>query len=541
MAVGDGGFSTKPMGFDKNEVNEYISNLRKRMNELEADMKANNEKTEAAQKLAAEADQRIQAAVAEAQGKTDELSRQLKGERDYSEKLKKQIDDLKKKLDEEKKKMTDMLKSGKGVDAEAKRAYAEVIDKANADAKEITDKATAAANEIISAAEQHRAEIEERLAEFMTVLRGQIDTINDGYKSVNDSAAALLGAKAAPLPAAPVFTAPAAPVEEQPAPAAEEPVKVNEPAPQEEASPAAEATDTAEEPDAANEPDSSADDAALLEAIMAMEAQSAPQNTAEPEAEESDSGDMLADFGGEWGGIEVAESIANDEKKEKVPLMNPDAPKDLFGNDLFNSDSSDDDMSGSFDTEETIDEIEPLDNSHHAKASFDSSFTNELISQTMTSANLGDDADEDLLAAIRAQEEKFAVKPNDVSVGDLDMDEHEDAPSDEDALMNALREAEEALNNMGGSKMDDSASEDTSGSNPWDDLQKQLEEMEKAGNFGDLSFDTPEPEPNQAAAAPAAETPSADDASIWDFGMGGETESSDDDMSGDMFGGFGGF
>ena len=34
----DGGFSTKPMGFDKNEVNEYISSLRKRMNEIEAEV-----------------------------------------------------------------------------------------------------------------------------------------------------------------------------------------------------------------------------------------------------------------------------------------------------------------------------------------------------------------------------------------------------------------------------------------------------------------------------------------------------------------------
>ena len=38
----DGGFSTKPMGFDKNEVNEYISSLRKRMNEIEAEKKEND-------------------------------------------------------------------------------------------------------------------------------------------------------------------------------------------------------------------------------------------------------------------------------------------------------------------------------------------------------------------------------------------------------------------------------------------------------------------------------------------------------------------
>ena len=46
MAVGDGGFSTRAMGFDKSEVNEYISNLRKKMNELTADM---NEKAKLAE------------------------------------------------------------------------------------------------------------------------------------------------------------------------------------------------------------------------------------------------------------------------------------------------------------------------------------------------------------------------------------------------------------------------------------------------------------------------------------------------------------
>ena len=50
MAVGDGGFKTAFQGFDKNEVNEYISNLRKKMNELEAEMKDNDSKVKAAVK-----------------------------------------------------------------------------------------------------------------------------------------------------------------------------------------------------------------------------------------------------------------------------------------------------------------------------------------------------------------------------------------------------------------------------------------------------------------------------------------------------------
>ena len=59
MAAGDG-FKQVPFGFDKNEVNAYISDLRKKMNALEADMRANSDKTKAAEKLAEEADDEVQ-------------------------------------------------------------------------------------------------------------------------------------------------------------------------------------------------------------------------------------------------------------------------------------------------------------------------------------------------------------------------------------------------------------------------------------------------------------------------------------------------
>lgn len=54
------------------------------------------------------------------------------------------------------------------------------------------------------------------------------------------------------------------------------------------------------------------------------------------------------------------------------------------------------------------------------------------------------DADDDLLAAVRAAEEAAAIKPNNVS--DIDMDEQpESSGSEEDDLMKALREAEAAF------------------------------------------------------------------------------------------------
>ena len=78
MAVGDGGFKTVAVGgFDKNEVNTYISDVRKKMKSMEEDMKANNKKTEEALKLAEEADDRIKAAEKAGEEKLAEVNKQL--------------------------------------------------------------------------------------------------------------------------------------------------------------------------------------------------------------------------------------------------------------------------------------------------------------------------------------------------------------------------------------------------------------------------------------------------------------------------------
>ena len=77
MAVGDGGFKQVAFGFDKNEVNTYISDLRKKMKSMEEDMKANNKKTAEAEKLAEEADERIKAAEKEGNEKCEQLEKEL--------------------------------------------------------------------------------------------------------------------------------------------------------------------------------------------------------------------------------------------------------------------------------------------------------------------------------------------------------------------------------------------------------------------------------------------------------------------------------
>lgn len=519
----DGGFSTKPMGFDKNEVNEYIASLRKKMNEIEAEKKANDEKTAAALKQAKTADERVKAAEKAGEEKATAIQEKLDIATVKADRLSKQ-------LEEEKKKMTDMLKSGKGITAEAQKAYTEVIEKAEADAKEITDKARETAEKIVAEAEIVRAQADKKLAAFMEVLRGQLDIINNGYKAVNESASELLGSKiAAARVEVPDFAAAAKSAEPAPKPEYETPAGAKEEEPKKEEKP---------EPKKEVKPEPKKEEKPETKPTK-TEKPAKP----EPKKEEKPAESAEASFD-DWGGNDLAKSILADEtRKSDVPLVNPDASKDLFGADLFGTmDSSDDDMTdltAGFVAaeEEQIEDIKPMDNSDHAKATLDSDFANDLIAQTMTSSHLDENADEDLLAAVRAQEEKFAVQPA-VSVDELDMDEKpESALSDEEELMKALLEAEKSLGSL-----DDAIQEDNTGAsdaldsdNPWADLQKQLEAMEQSGLGMDMGSDEP------AAPAPEPAAPSADDASIWNFGSTDSSGNSDDDMSGDAFGGFGGF
>ncbi len=533
MAVGDGGFRQVALGFDKNEVNAYISDLRKKMKSMEEDMKANNKKTEDALKLAEEAEDRIKAAVGEVESQHRDTKLELTAEQQRNEELKFKLEKAENQLKEERQMMTDMLKNGKGVSSEAQKAYTEIIDKANDDADAIIQKANDEAKEIIAAAEERRAAADANTQSFLSTIKSQIDGLTAGYKSISESAAELLGAQAAPLPvaefaavaaAAAVAEAPkAAPKKEKPA-AKEEPVEeIIE-----------EITAPAIEEPVIEEP---------------AEQPAAEEAPAMPEMEEAieDNGEDLASFDDVWGGSEIAaQTIYNSENKDAVPLVNPDA-MDSFGKDIFGTG-----IEESNKDEEIVSEIQPLE-APEKQNPVDTieGFENDLIAQTMPSGSLGANVNEDLLRAVQEAEAAFAVQPR---ITDLSMDEDEEeeeiSTSSEDDLMKALREAEEALNSMSanpsmGASMDEDEVIESSDSNsdandPWADLQKQFEAMEKSGNFtDDVVQDAPEAQP-QPQPEPDPAVPTTDDSSIWDFSDSGDS-SGDDDMSSDMFGGFGGF
>ena len=536
MAVGDGGFSTKPMGFDKNEVNEYISNLRKRMNEIEAEKKANDEKTEAALKQAESADERVKAAEQAGEEKAAQLQAELNAAQRGADNLNSQIVSLKTQLEAEKKKMTDMLRSGKGIDSEAKRAYAEVISKAEADAKVIITDAEQTAEKIVAQARQTAADTQSKVGELLELMRAQLDAMGGGYKAIAQCASDVFAANGGVFSAEiPDFSAMAGAaiekleeedgiVEEAPAPQPE--IKAEAPAP------AAEPAPAKEEP-------------APAPAVEPAPAKEEPASAAEmDEAKPAESG--LASFDDDiWGGSAVAQSIYDEAKERQgIPLLNPDRDESLKMFAAEPEEKESDDMQSMADlaaslgadltADEPVDSVQPINNDHHAKASFDNDFASDLLAQTMNSTSLGEDADESLLNAIKAQEEKFAVKPR-AAMDDLDMGDESGVSDDEFDFMKTLEDAEKKLHDLGGGSVEFQPDEPKGGaSSPWDDMQKELDALEKSGAFSSSDDITAQPEPETPAA------PSADDSSIWNFGTGASADTgSDDDMMSSDFGGFG--
>lgn len=493
MAVGDGGFKTAFQGFDKNEVNEYISNLRKKMNELEAEMKDNDSKVKAAVRIADEAESKIQKLEKSSSEKISELEQQVKTERRNNEDLLNQIDDLKRKV-----KNGGGSGSSSASSAEAQKQAAEIIEKANRTAQETVEAANKTAREVVEKAKQTAKDIVANaqsasaaggavaavnLDGFLSEVKGFLEQINSGYKKICDKAEEISSENvSAPAPAPveiPDFSEVAAPVAE--APAAEVPTTQ---------------VSTAQV------------SAAEVPEFKELESK-------EPEPELS---------------------------FEDISELNSDA------DDM----SDDDDMMAGFGTlDEPVSEVKENDTTEHSKAAFDMDFDKELIAQTVPSSSLNaNDIDEDLLAAVREEEAKHAVQPTpEDERRDFDMDMSAD--DGEDAMRKMLEAAEAAFGGGSGGNLDfdtdvqmdnEPEPEPEKADNPWEDLQKQLEAMEQSGNFGESE---PEPAPEPAAKEPELEftetddrpTPTTDDSSIWDFSSS-DSSSDDDDMSSDIFANF---
>lgn len=481
MAVGDGGFKTAFQGFDKNEVNEYISNLRKKMNELEAEMKDNDSKVKAAVKIADEAEGKIQKLEKASNEKIAELELQIKNERRNNEDLLNKIDDLKRKV----KNGGGAASSGANASAEAQKQAAEIIEKANKTAqdtvaaanktaREVVDKAKQTAKEIVanaqSASAAGGAAAAVNLDGFMSEVKKFLEQINSGYKKICDKAEEIsVGETSAPAPVEiPDFSDVAAPVAV--ASVAEVPT-----------------TDVFEVKE--TEPESMTE--LSFEDISEL-------GSNEPDM--SDDDDMMAGFG--TLDEPVTEVKENDTTEHSKASFDMDFDKELIAQTVPSStleaSDIDEDLLAAVREEEAKHAVQPTPEEDRRDFDMDMS---------------ADDGEDAMRKMLEAAEAAFGGGMG----GNLDFDT--------DVSMDNEPEPEPE-----------------SAANPWEDLQKQLEAMEQSGNFGDSE---PEPAPAPAAKEPEPDftdtddrpTPTTDDSSIWDFSSS-DSSSDDDDMSGDIFANF---
>lgn len=487
MAGGEGGFSTKAMGFDKKEVNDYIANLNQRMKEIEAEKKTNDEKTQAALKKAQDADKTIKSIKAESDKKIADLELQLKTERKNEENLLIQIDELKRKL---KNKGTGAADGGNTKVAEAKSA--EIIAKANATAKDIVEKANATARDTVEKAKATATRMVSQaqasgsagggvstagLDEFMRVLGAFADNVTNGLNEVNSKASELLNAPAAEPVTVPDFSNISAPQAEAPA----------------------------------------------AEASKAKPASKKSAKTAETT-------DDLFALLEEEENVSSSDDDLDDMVTEVQPLDDPSTAPGAVVLDEFDLSQPMD-----LDFDEPISEVAPINTKKQGKPDLSDDFEKQILAQTANSSSLKSVMDDELLEAVKLQEEQFAVKPTEESLGDLDMD----AAEDEDPLAAMLRQAEIAFGGASGSSVveeEESSAAEESGSgedNPWAALQNELMAMEKSGDLAESDSSS------DIETSADTSVPNADDSAIWDFGDG-SSGSDDDDMgmSSDLFGSF---
>ena len=486
MAVGDGGFKTAFQGFDKNEVNEYISNLRKKMNELEAEMKDNDSKVKAAVKIADEAEGKIQKLEKASNEKIAELEQQVKTERKNNEDLLNKIDDLKRKV-----------KNGAGVvsssasGAEAQKQAAEIIEKANRTAQETVEAANKTAREVVEKAKQTAKDIVANaqsasaasgavavvnLDGFLSEVKKFLEQINSGYKKICDKAEEISAEEAsAPAPAPveiPDFSDIAAPEAE--APLAEVPV--------------------AEESAEFNEPESEPMTELSFDDISGL-------NSGTDDM--SDDDDMMAGFGNL--DESVTEVKENDTTEHSKAAFDMDFDKELIAQTVpsssLNANEIDEDLLAAVREEEAKHAVQPTPEEDRRDFDMDMS---------------ADDGEDAMRKMLEAAEAAFGGG----SGGNLDFDT--------DVSMDNEPEPEPEKSD-----------------NPWEDLQKQLEAMEQSGNFGESESAPEESAPEPAANEPEPvfsetddrPTPTTDDSSIWDFSSS-DSSSDDDDMSSDVFANF---
>lgn len=476
MAVGDGGFSTQVGGFNKNEVNEYISNLRKKMNELEAEMKENDSKVKAAVKIADEADSKIQKIQKERDEKVAELELQIKSEHKKAEELINQVDELKRKV----KNGGGSSSSSSANNAEAQRQAAEIIASANKTAQETVNSANKVAREVVEKAKKTAGEIVANaqnasaaggavsvdLDGFMSELKGFFEQISSGYKNIC--------AKAEEISSESVGAPSAA--------AVEIPDFLNVEAP------------------AAKAPSADIPDIKEPEPLKEMSFEDMQTFEEEEEAANADLEDMMSGFGS----IDepVTEVAENDTTEHSKAAFDMDFDKELIAQTVpsssLNENEIDSDLLAAVREEEAKHAVQPTPEEDRKDFDMDMS---------------ADDGDDAMRKMLEAAEAAFGGAGSNLDF-DTDMQaEADNEPAASNDTANPWEDLQKQLEAM-----------EQSGN--FGESESAPEPAAKEPETQDIGLDDPM-------------TPSTDDSSIWDFSSSGDDmNSGDDDMSSDLFGNF---
>lgn len=145
MAVGEIGFSVRPMGYDRNEVNEYISNLHRRMKDIETQSASGGERA-VSSRIMEDAKVKIAAAQNEKQKLINDYEQKLNDMRGKADNLEKENAELKRKLQNSE-------KNGSRGAANDEEQVSEIIAEAEKTANGIIEKAKRTAAGLISSAQ----------------------------------------------------------------------------------------------------------------------------------------------------------------------------------------------------------------------------------------------------------------------------------------------------------------------------------------------------------------------------------------------------
>lgn len=485
MAAGKG-FGTSPMGFNKNEVNEYIASLSKRINELETEKKELEKKYESVKNIVDGADQKVEQAEAAAKIKIEMLEEQIKSERKNSEDLINQVDELKRKL-KNAGSAVNIAVGTSGNIAAAERQSVEIIANAEKTAKDTVTAANKTAEDIVAKAKKTAAEILQGtggagvdLSGFMSQLREFVDSVNAGCKALSDKASAISSGKdvEVTMPDFSAFVAPKADVPE---------------------------TNFNDYDFGAENNDSESESSGGIDEINALLASMAGDTG---ESSDDMSGDEM-NGGFDFGSAEDTAGKTAEEPTEEKTEDTVEEPVEETAAESDMTDITDAEM-----TENEPEETEKPENENALDISLDDMLTGFEAEKT-----------EDDSAEIKAD---FGDV---VDANSIDFEESNAA--DEMAEMQKLLEQAELTFGGGSSEFEEktAAQEEESASDDWSDLQNELNALEKQnGGFGsdvDMSDDS-------------SDSNSDDDMSsdIWSLGDTDMSESDDDDMSSDLFGSF---